>query len=85
MLVLWGDYSLSVSNGAGRMKFWRPEKISIKTNTCVFVTYGGMDSRWCNLLNFHWSRAWMADLPRDVAERIAYRNGDAIFGNMMKP
>ena len=31
------------------------------------------------------SRAWMADLPRAVAERIAYRNGDAIFGNMMKP
>ena len=33
----------------------------------------------------NWSRAWMADLPRDVAERIAYRNGDAIFGNLLKP
>lgn len=31
----------------------------------------------------NWSRGWMADLPPDVAERIAYRNGDAIFGNRM--
>lgn len=31
------------------------------------------------------SRSWMADLPRDVAERIAYRNGDAIFGSLLKP
>ena len=33
----------------------------------------------------NWSRGWMADLPRDVAERIAYRNGDAVFGSMLKP
>jgi len=26
-----------------------------------------------------WSRAWLADLPRDVAERIAWKNGDSLF------
>jgi hypothetical protein len=33
----------------------------------------------------NWSRGWMADLPPAVAERIAYRNGEAIFSNVMKP
>jgi hypothetical protein len=28
-----------------------------------------------------WSRRWLADLPRDVAERIAWKNGEAIFGS----
>lgn len=27
-----------------------------------------------------WSRAWLADLPPDVAERIAWKNGEAFFG-----
>jgi hypothetical protein len=26
-----------------------------------------------------WSREWLADLPREVAERIAYKNGEALF------
>lgn len=26
-----------------------------------------------------WSREWLADLPEDVAERIAWKNGDALF------
>jgi hypothetical protein len=30
-----------------------------------------------------WSRAWLGDLPQDVAERIGYRNGDKIFGPML--
>jgi hypothetical protein len=30
-----------------------------------------------------WSREWLADLPRDVAERIAYRNGDALFSTLL--
>lgn len=33
----------------------------------------------------NWSRAWMAELPREVAEKIAYRNADALFGGMLKP
>ncbi len=27
-----------------------------------------------------WSRLWLADLPREVAEAIAWRNGDRLFG-----
>jgi hypothetical protein len=27
-----------------------------------------------------WSRAWLADLPRDVAERIAWKNGEEVLG-----
>jgi hypothetical protein len=30
-----------------------------------------------------WSRQWLADLPRDVAERIAWRNGETLFGGML--
>ena len=30
-----------------------------------------------------WSRAWLADLPPDVAERIGWRNGEALFASMM--
>ena len=30
-----------------------------------------------------WSRQWLADLPRDVAERIAWRNGEAVFTGLM--
>jgi Amidohydrolase len=32
----------------------------------------------------NWSRQWLADLPTAVAERIAYKNGEALFGSMMK-
>ena len=31
-----------------------------------------------------WSREWLEDLPRDLAERIAYRNGEALFGDWHK-
>ena len=31
------------------------------------------------------SRAWLADLPKEVAERIAWRNGETVFGATMKP
>ncbi|MEW6688410.1 MAG: amidohydrolase family protein [Pseudomonadota bacterium] len=27
-----------------------------------------------------WSRRWLADLPPEVAERIAWKNGEALFG-----
>jgi len=28
------------------------------------------------------ARMWLSELPRDVAERIAYRNGEAVFGSL---
>ena len=30
-----------------------------------------------------WSRAWLADLPPDIAERIGWRNGETLFASMM--
>jgi hypothetical protein len=32
-----------------------------------------------------WSRQWLADLPPAVAERIAWKNGEALFGSMLAP
>ena len=32
----------------------------------------------------NWSRRWLADLPAEVAERMAYKNGEALFGAMLK-
>ena len=30
-----------------------------------------------------WSRQWLADLPKDVAERIAWKNGETLFGSLL--
>jgi hypothetical protein len=30
-----------------------------------------------------WSRRWLADMPPAVAEKIAYKNGEAIFGSLI--
>jgi len=30
-----------------------------------------------------WSRGWLADLPPDIAARIAWRNGETLFASMM--
>ena len=30
-----------------------------------------------------WSRAWLADLPQEVAERIGWRTGESLFAAMM--
>jgi hypothetical protein len=32
-----------------------------------------------------WSRRWLADLPREVAERIAWKNGETVFGSLLRP
>ncbi len=32
----------------------------------------------------NWSRRWLADLPREVAERIAWKNGDTVFAPLLK-
>jgi hypothetical protein len=56
-----------------------PERFMVGTDTYTA-------ERWHYVIEHaNWSRGWMADLPREVAERIAYRNGDAVFGSMMKP
>lgn len=32
----------------------------------------------------NWTRTWLAGLPLEVAERIAYRNGEALFASLLK-
>lgn len=32
-----------------------------------------------------WSRQWLADLPADVAERIAWKNGETLFTALLRP
>ena len=37
--------------------------------------------RWHYVIeNARWSRQWLSDLPPDVARKIAYENGDRLFG-----
>ena len=31
-----------------------------------------------------WSRAWLSDLPRELAERIAWKNGETLFGSSLR-
>lgn len=40
--------------------------------------------RWHYIVEHaEWSRGWLADLPKDVAEKIGWRNGEALFASMM--
>jgi hypothetical protein len=39
--------------------------------------------RWHYVIeNARWSRQWLSDLPADVAPKIAYENGDRLFGTV---
>jgi predicted TIM-barrel fold metal-dependent hydrolase len=31
----------------------------------------------------NWSRQWLGDLPKDVAEQIAWKNGERLFGGLL--
>jgi hypothetical protein len=53
-----------------------PDRFMVGTDTFT-------PERWYYVVEHaNWTRAWLADLPRDVAERIAYRNGEALFASM---
>jgi hypothetical protein len=53
-----------------------PDRFLVGTDTYT-------PERWFYVVEHaRWSREWLADLPRDVAERIAWRNGDALFTSM---
>ncbi len=84
---LWCDLAFRNDHAAGGKldADWRaafmefPDRFMVGTDTYTA-------ERWHYVVEHaNWSRAWMADLPRDVAERIAYRNGDTIFGSLLKP
>jgi hypothetical protein len=81
---LWSDLAFRNDQAsAGRVsQDWRaaftefPERFLLGTDTYV-------PERW-HFIAEHaaWSRAWLADLPRDLAERIAYKNGEALLGSL---
>ena len=54
-----------------------PDRFMVGTDTFT-------PERWYYVVEHaNWTRAWLADLPRDVAERIAYRNGETLFASML--
>ena len=84
---LWSDLAFRNDHAAGGKldADWRaafmefPDRFMVGTDTYTA-------ERWHYVVEHaNWSRGWMADLPLDVAERIAYKNGNAVFGSMLKP
>ena len=79
---LWADLAFRSEHGRdGKVDpEWRkvfeefPDRFMIGTDTFT-------PERWYYIVEHaNWSRAWLADLPRDLAERIAYKNAEALFG-----
>ena len=80
---LWVELSmrLDVAPGGTLDAEWRaifmrhPDRFMVGTDTWV-------PSRWQTLVaEMRTTRGWLSQLPRDVAEQIAYRNGERLFGS----
>ena len=78
---LWCDLAFRSEQGAGGKVpvEWRavftefPDRFTVGTDTFT-------PERWHYIVEHaNWSRAWLADLPPALAERIAWRNGEALF------
>jgi predicted TIM-barrel fold metal-dependent hydrolase len=82
---LWADLAFRSDHAAGGRLApeWReaflefPERFMVGTDTFV-------PERW-HYIPEHaaWSRGWLADLPSDVAERIAWKNGEALVAAIL--
>jgi hypothetical protein len=82
---LWADLAFRSDQAPGGKvdAGWRaafmefPDRFMVGTDTFT-------PERW-HYVGEHanFSRAWLADLPKDVAEQIAWRNGETVFGRMM--
>ena len=84
---LWCDLAFRTDHAtAGKPNpEWRalfmefPDRFMLGTDSYV-------PERWHFIIEHaRWARAWLADLPADVAERIAFRNGEALFGPVATP
>ena len=78
---LWADLAFRTDHGSGGRPppEWRaaflefPDRFMVGTDTYVA-------ERWHYVPEHSaWSRTWLATLPPEVAERIAYRNGEAMI------
>ncbi len=81
---LWCDLAFRSEHASmGRVDAaWRaafmefPDRFVVGTDTFT-------PERWFYVVEHaRWSRQWLADLPRELAERIAWRNGEALFGGL---
>lgn len=79
--ALWADLSFrgEVAPEGRVAPEWRelflefPERFMLGTDTYI-------PERWSQVgSHARWARQWLADLPAPVAERIAYRNGEAVL------
>jgi hypothetical protein len=79
---VWVELSLraDVASGGTLNPEWRalflrhPDRFMVGTDTWT-------TSRWQSLVDeAKATRRWLGQLPRDVAEQIAYRNGERLFG-----
>jgi len=79
---LWADLAFPTDHAPGGKLApeWRavflefPDRFMLGTDTFV-------PERWYFVPEHAaWSRGWLAELPADVAERIAWRNGEAVLG-----
>jgi len=84
---LWCDLAFRSDHAAGGKvdPAWRalflefPDRFLVGTDTFT-------PERWYYVVEHaDWSRAWLADLPPEVAERIAWKNGEALFGGLLGP
>ncbi len=82
---LYADLAFRNEHGAnGRVAAdWRaaflefPDRFMVGTDTFT-------PERWHYVVEHAtWSRAWLADLPKEVAEKIGWRNGEKLFGGMV--
>jgi hypothetical protein len=82
---LWCDLAFRSEHASGGKvdAGWRaaflefPDRFVVGTDTFT-------PERWYYVVEHaKWSRLWLADLPRDVAERIAWRNGETLFGGLL--
>ncbi len=80
---LWSDLAFrNEHGGSGKVPVeWRalfsefPDRFVVGTDTYT-------PERWHYIVEHaNWSRAWLADLPPALAERIAWRNGEALFAS----
>jgi hypothetical protein len=84
-LAFRSDHAVSQLGGTKVEPAWRelflayPDRATVGTDTFT-------PERW-HFVGDHarWSREWLADLPKDVAERIGWKNGDALLASLPTP
>jgi hypothetical protein len=83
---LWADLAFRTDHASGGKvdPAWRavflqfPDRFMVGSDTFT-------PERWHYIPEHaNWSRQWLSDLPRDVAERIAWKNGETVFGSLLQ-